>query len=59
MQVVQKWCLLVLSLLLADATLKQWALPSGAALQPLQAGADEACSSLETLVALLVKGFAR
>lgn len=58
-QVIQKWCLLVLSALLADATLKQWALPSVVALQPLQLGADEACSSLEDLVALLVKGYGR
>jgi hypothetical protein len=59
LQVIQKWCLLVLSALLSDATLRQWALPDDAALQPLHQGADEAFSSLENLVALLVTGYGR
>jgi len=52
-QAVQKWCLLVLSVLLSDATFKEWALPWGSALQPLQPGTDETCEALEGLAALL------
>lgn len=52
-QAVQKWCLLVLSALLSDATFREWALPWSSALQPLQPGTDETCEALEGLAALL------
>jgi hypothetical protein len=59
LQAVQKWCLLVLSALLSDDTFRQWALPWGTALQPLQAGTAETLDTLEGLVVLLAAGISR
>jgi hypothetical protein len=59
LQAVQKWCLLVLSALLFDENLRQWALPWGTALQPLQAGTVETLDTLEALVVLLAAGINR
>lgn len=59
LQAIRKWCLLVLSELLSDPTIKQWALPWGTALQPLQVGSDEALTTLESLAALLAGAISR
>lgn len=59
LQAIQKWCLVVLSALLSDDTCKQWALPWGTALQPLQLGTDETCSTLEGIAVLLASALSR
>jgi hypothetical protein len=58
-QAIRKWCLLVLFELLSDPTLKQWALPWGTALQPLQVGSEETLTALESLAALLAGAISR
>lgn len=52
-QVVRKWCVLLLSELLADTLNRSRALPWGAELAPLALGTDETCSTLEAMAALL------
>jgi hypothetical protein len=51
---VRKWALVVLSLMMADATHSEWALPWTTPLQPLQAGVDDTLSALEGLAEVLV-----
>lgn len=53
LQAVSKWCLLVLSALLSDPTIRSWALPWGTALKPLGLGTEETCSALEGMAVLL------
>lgn len=59
LQAIRKWCLLVLTELLSDPTIKQWALPWGTALQPLQVGSEDALTTLESLAALLAGAISR